>query len=236
MKTVKRISFVFAFFFLPYIVSAANSKAPLIIEKLKHQQLVDKFYETRGTSLFWFNADQQESLLLRQKAKMLFDSAIYLGLDKQRYHYDWISANIIDDSSLQDSLMRLTADRIYTDALITFCKDIYGGAELNSWLGYDEVRVKFETLDNSYILTGLSVVSSPVELDWFIRFLEPNCDDYLNLKNQLKEVVLTNNDTCAVKQLSQSLNVLRWIKHYRFSDLTARNVSEEMQLLCSWLW
>lgn len=235
MKTVKRISIVFAFFFLPYIVSA-TSKAPLIIEKLKHQKLVDKFYEMKGTSLFWFDTDQPEANLLRQKAKMLFDSAIYLGLDKERYHYKWIAANVNDDFSLQDSLMRVTADRIYTDALITFCKDLYGGAELNSWLGYDEVRERFETLDNSYILTGLSVVSSPVELDWFIRFLEPNCDDYLNLKGQLKEVVLTTNDTCAVKQLSQSLSVLRWIKHYRFSDLTARKVSEEMQLLCSWLW
>lgn len=235
MKTVKRILLGFAFFAVCLNTYAAStSKAPFIIEKLRYQKLVDRLYELKGESLIWFGKDATVSL--RQKVKTLFDSAIYLGLDRDRYHYNWIAANVEESPMLDDSMMRITADRIYTDAVITFCKDIYGGSELNSWLGYDELREQFETTDNSYILTGLSVVSSPVELDWFIRFLEPSSEEYTELKIELRERVTTNDDNCAVKQLCQSLNVLRWIKHYRFNNLSVNKVSDELQLLCSWLW
>lgn len=224
MKTFKRLQAVFTFFFLLFInnTHAATPGTPLIIERLKYQKLVDKFYETTGAPLFWFSTN--ESILLRQKIKKILDSAVYLGLDKNRYHYQWIAANIEESDAMKDSLVRISADRIYTDGLVSLCKDLYCGADIKELLGYDEISSKFNALDDTYILMGLSCISSPVELEWFIRFLEPVTADYINLKQELRSKIMCG-ETAVARGLDHSLNLLRWIKHFQFNQFIVINTA-----------
>jgi len=235
MKTVKQLLLVFAFFAICFRSYATGiSGTPLIIEKLRYQQLVDKVYEMKGEQYIWFGKDA--AISLRYKVKALLDSSIYQGLDKSRYHYNWIATNVEETSLLDDSIMRSAIDRIFTDAMITYCKDMYGTSDLNDWLGYEDLKPYFESADNSFITTGLSIITSPVELDWFVRLLEPVTDEYLLMKTELREEIMLQSDSCTIKQLCQALHVLRWIKHYRFSNIDVRKVPEEIQMQYSWLW
>jgi L,D-transpeptidase YcbB len=220
MKNVKRFSIIFAVSCLLFNLPAAATRTPVIIEKIKYQKLVDRFYEQKGLSLFWFPANG--SAFLRQKIKSIFDSAVYLGLDKDRYHYKWISENIEENDKLQDSTLRLYADKVFTDGLITLCKDIYSGADTDALLKYDEISGKYEATDNEYLLTGLSCISSANELEWFIQFLEPGSEDYNYLKQELR-TALSIKQAPRIQQLSRSLNLLRWIKHFRFHEFIVIN-------------
>jgi L,D-transpeptidase YcbB len=220
MKNVKRFSITFAVFYLLFNLPAAATGTPVIIEKIKYQKLVDRFYEQNGQSLFWFPANG--SSFLRQKIKNIFDSAVYLGLDKDRYHYKWIAENIEENEELQDSTLRRYADKVFTDGLITLCKDIYSGADINTLLKYDEISVKYEATDNEYLLTGLSCISSANELEWFIQFLEPGTEDYNYLKQELR-TALSAKEGQKTQQLNRSLNLLRWIKHFRFKEFIVIN-------------
>jgi L,D-transpeptidase YcbB len=222
MKSVKRILILFTLFVLPFFLHAKTSKSPVIIEKLKYQKLVNRFYEIKGESIFWYSNGQ--SVALRQKAKMILDSSVYLGLNKEQYHYKWICANIDDNDELTDSLIRNSADRIFTDALISLCKDLYGGDDIYKLVSYDELSQKFEPLDNTYILMGLSSVSSPIELEWFIRFLEPVSENYISLKHELRNMI-NKSKADTLKQLSESLNVIRWMKHFNFNRFIVVNTA-----------
>jgi L,D-transpeptidase YcbB len=220
MKVVKRFATGFALFFLCFNLFASATETPVILEKLKHQKLVDRFYELRTQQLYWFAG--KESYVLRQRVKMIFDSAVYTGLDKDNYHYKWIISNLENSDMALDSSTRISADKIFTDGLISLCKDIYCGADINKWVSYDELSARYEAADDAYILAGLSFISSANELEWFINFLEPNTENYNALKQELR-LRISANELMQVKQISQSLNMLRWIKHFSFNQFIVVN-------------
>jgi murein L,D-transpeptidase YcbB/YkuD len=225
MKLVKRFAAVFAVFFSCFQLFAAGNGTPVIIEKLRYAKLVERFYELRESQLFWF-ADN-ESSLLRQRIKSILDSSVYVGLDKSDYHYKWITSNLEDSYTPLDSTSRLTADKIFTDALISFCKDMYGGADIKRWLSYDELSAKHEVTDDAYILSGLSLISSPNELEWFVHFLEPGSEDYTEMRQELRQHI-SFNDKMKTSEVSQTLNMLRWIKHFGFKQFILVNPASAM--------
>lgn len=223
---MKSIIYLLLLFFTPLITltlsaqpeSAATSA--VFPEKLHHPQLAEKFYSMRSQQMFWFQ--QEESIAVRQKLVQLLAKADYLALDKDRYHYRWLSENTWFATS--DTSLLFAADKVYTDAVIAFCKDIYQGADIEKWLQYDEISPQYQSADNSYILMGLASVNSANELEWFTRFLEPSSLDYIRIKQELR----SNLDSCKMEQVEKlipAMNLLRWVRHFNFEQYVVVNAA-----------
>ena len=47
----------------------------------------------------------------------------------------------------------MKTDRIFTDAAIAYCKDMYQGNDIDRWMLSDEISPKNEDQDNQFLLT-----------------------------------------------------------------------------------
>jgi murein L,D-transpeptidase YcbB/YkuD len=224
MKLVKRLSAGFAVFLLGFQLAAAGNESPVVLEKIRYPKLVERFYELRNARLYWF-ADN-DSYLLRQRVKKILDSCAYVGLEKNNYHYKWIT-NIDEQDIELDSSRRINADKVFTDGLISLCMYIYTGADINRLVSYDELSAKCALADEAYILSGLSFISSPNELEWFLHFLEPDSEDYNAIKQQLRQKISLEEQR-EIDQLGQSLNILRWVQHFGFKQFIVINPASAM--------
>lgn len=196
--------------------SAASAIFP---GKLNYPRLVEQYYHMRQNNIFWF---QKENIALREKLIFLLGNAKYLALEKNDYHYSWLEDHLYFSSS--DTSELAVADKVFTDAAIFFCKNIYQGANINDWIQYDELSPKQEAEDNSYILVGLSSMTSANELEWFINFLEPCQKDYLFVKSELRSMIDSGNHQ-RIKALNRSMNLLRWMKHFNYNNYVVVNTA-----------
>jgi hypothetical protein len=76
--------------------------------------------------------------------------------------------------------------RISTDSSILFCKDVYQGINISSWVNFAEISSKYAAPDNSYILDNLAVIRSAMDLHQFANSLEPKNLEYLLLKMEIR--------------------------------------------------
>ena len=192
-------------------------------QNLLHPLLVNKLYKISANKILWFLHDEQ-SHLLRQALKNKIDSSINIGLKKNKYHSNEINQNAEKNFSEEDSLAAMQLDRIFTDAAIAYCKDVYQGADINQRFMYDEVSTKYEDADNIYLLNKLAAATSANELLHFLNSLEPNDKEYLLLKNELqsKSDSLTSLQNL---QLTTSINFYRWIHHFHFEKYIVVNIA-----------
>ena len=123
--------------------STAYEKPP-VTTILLHPLLTAKFYQLNNHQLFWFTPRIQ-SLDLRLALKNCIDSAVNTGLAVNKYHYNEIIGAIKNNYTENDSLEAMVADKVFTDAAIALCKDIYQGDNISSWINYDEVSSKYST-------------------------------------------------------------------------------------------
>jgi len=107
-------------------VTLFESFTPKSETQMINEELVNQFYKINSEKLFWFGADQQ-LLLLRQELKSILDSSKGFGLLKEDYHYAEIVENNNRSFLPGETLEATNADRIFTDAAIQFCKDLYCG-------------------------------------------------------------------------------------------------------------
>ena len=104
--------------------------------------LVSSFYKLNRQQLFWFS--YTESLLSMRKSLIAaIDSAMYLGLDNTGYHAELLLSGAEQSFLPSDSLLSMSTDMIFTDAAISFCKDIYCGSHISSLVNADEISGKF---------------------------------------------------------------------------------------------
>src|SRR5687768_11569316 len=104
-------------------------------KKLVYPSLVNKCYSLNGNNLFWMKPGNDGELLRRQ-LMISIDSAYYWGQIEKKYHAAVLRSYA--DSLLKDSTWLLTTDRVYTDAAIALCKDVYQGYKQKPWVGYDQ--------------------------------------------------------------------------------------------------
>lgn len=192
-------------------------------EKLIYPLLTAKFYQQNNQQLFWFTADTG-SAALRQSLKTVIDSCINIGLDKDKYHYNEIVATSAGKFALEDSAAAMNNDKIFTDAAIALCKDIYQGKNISSWINYDEVSLKYADADNEYLLKSIAAAYSDIVLVQFIISLEPVEKEYTLLKQELK-IQLQKKAALPIKQLTTSLNYFRWIHHFKFDQCIVVNIA-----------
>ena len=197
-------------------------KRPPVTTVLLHPLLTAKFYQLNSYHLFWFTPRIQ-SLDLRLALKNCIDSAVNAGLSVNKYHYNEIIAVIKNNYTEKDSLEAMVVDKVFTDAAIALCKDIYQGDNISGWINYDEVSSKYSNADNEYLLSHLIRIQSADSLFQFMTSLEPLEKEYILLRNELKNKIYTKT-TPEIKQLISSLNYFRWIHHFRFDKCIVINI------------
>ena len=189
---------------------------------LTYPTLVNKFYELNQNRLKWFTADS-DAHLLRQLLKNKIDSAYLIGLSKERYHPVEINKSIGQSFSDSDSISALVTDRIFTDAAIAYCKDLFQGKGIQQWMMYDEISSKYENQDNIFLLSKLADTQSAEDLSLFLNSLEPKDTAYAVIKNEFQN----RKDSLSPlqeKQLSVSLNFQRWLHHFKFRKWIVVNI------------
>jgi murein L,D-transpeptidase YcbB/YkuD len=189
---------------------------------LINPELTAKFYKLNSGKIFWFTS-QTASVTLRYTLKQQIDSCINIGLDAVKYHYDEIIRLMDTNYSVIDSVKAMNADRIFTDAAIALCKDIYRGKNISSYINYDEVSRKYLNKDDEYLINSLLTLRNGNSLSVFILTLEPNQKEYLILKNEIKQQ-LQQQSLLKIKQLSVALNYYRWIHHFKFEKYIIINI------------
>lgn len=199
-----------------------NKRETVISSGLIHPLLVNKLYQLTGNKLKWFISGDQ-SQLLRAELKNKIDNSGNVGLQKNKYHSFELGQNFDHDYPTQDSLAAMQMDRMFTDAAIAYCKDVYQGVDINKWMMYDEISKKYEEADNSYLINKLASIISANDLLDFFNSLEPKTGEYaaLKMKLQYKTDSLTS---LQKKQLTTSLNFYRWIHHFNFDKFIVVNI------------
>ena len=150
------------------------------------------------------------------------DSSAYVGVDRTRYRYDQLLE--VKPEQLNDSITSIKLDRLFTDAAIAYCKDLYEGYGINVWMKYDEWSGKYSDRDNDFIIRHLVTIKSSDELTGFINSLEPDSKEYTAYKSELKTQYL-HSDMIKAKQAAISLNFYRWIHHFNFEKFIVVNIA-----------
>ncbi len=231
MNFLKRIILLITILFAVPIFLMARKDASLqnrvidtsYVANLLYLKLVNNFYELRSNKLFWFLPDSN-SYSLRQLLKEKIDSSINSGLRKEKYHLTEIDKYIAKNFLPADSNPAIKMDRIFTDAAITYCKDIYQGNDIDHWMLSDELSSKQEGEDNQFLLKGLLDANSQEALLAFFNSLEPGDAEYQTIKRELqfKRDSLTS---LQKKQLSTSLQFYRWMHHFKFEKWIVVNIA-----------
>jgi L,D-transpeptidase YcbB len=202
------------------ISDRAFSKNPSSAEpgqNLLHPDLVKQFYRQYPQGAFWFTSPAMQSGIKTDFLKVL-DNAIYLGLDKNKYHY----SVIVEGLYPQDSAGIMKQDILFTDALIAYSKDVYQGADISRWISNDEVSGKFMAEDDAFLLKEIFNYRANGLQAMYASF-EPKEPEYQLLKIELKNQ-LANNNRLAVNQLVACLNLYRWIHHFHFEKFVVVNI------------
>ncbi|NOT50212.1 MAG: L,D-transpeptidase family protein [Chitinophagaceae bacterium] len=191
-------------------------------EKLLYPSLVNRFYLLKNNKPCWMGAGN-ESFLLRQQLIIAVDSAYYWGFAENKYHTEELSYYV--NNNISDTVLLRQADRLFTDAAIALCKDLYHGYKMHPWVGYDQLSGKYEDGNNEYLLRRLLTVSTAEQFQLLIAALEPAQKEYLLLKNALREhKEKEHKDTVTMIRLS--MNYFRWIHHFSFEQLIVINLPE----------
>jgi len=187
-------------------------------QKLIYPDLVNKFYDLDQQQIFWFTSPASSSGIRSYFIEMV-DSSVNSGLNRDKYHLSEIRNNTPPKDSAE--LMKL--DRIFTDAIIAYCKDLYQGADINKWIMNDEISPKYAIADDDYLLDKVIHATSVSGLKGMLESIEPKEKEYLLLKNELKRQLIANNGH-HIDQLDVSLNLYRWIHHFHFDKFIVVNI------------
>ena len=140
-----RLSFhiCFAFFFILNAVTKSSAQDNQFISGWSapshySPEFVEEFYQLNHDKPFWYSSSRHATLL-RNCLLQWLDRSTELGLNPADYHYPELlqfhNRNIVPS----DSLLLKEADRLFTDAALTFCRDLYMGKNFPSLINSDEI-------------------------------------------------------------------------------------------------
>lgn len=188
-------------------------------EKIIYPAAVSNFYALANNKPFWFTANEY-SLLLRQQLIGAIKNADSYGLDKLKYHLQFLTLNTnLADTNGANIIL---TDRVFTDAAIAFCKDVYEG-DITGYLSYDEISAKYYQADMHFLLSGLIKANHPWLLNPFITSLEPQSVGYRLLANEL-QTAMKYNAARYSRRIAVALNYARWISHFHFDKYILVNI------------
>ncbi|MBL7718592.1 MAG: L,D-transpeptidase family protein [Flavipsychrobacter sp.] len=187
-------------------------------EKLNFPTLTNKFCQKKKS--FW-SAPTKRSASLRREMLELVEKCNYKGLAKKRYHPEMLRELNKEELSIAEAR---SAEVYFTDAAISYCKDMIKSPKIDGWLSYDELSKKFRNKDDEQILTGLLEVTNAESLKSFASSLEPNDKEYKVLLMGLADQIEEEN-TPNVKKIKATLAYYRWMYHFKFDEFIVVNIA-----------
>jgi L,D-transpeptidase YcbB len=179
---------------------------------------VNNFYKLVNQSPYWYNPSRQA---IRQHFVEVLDNAQYMGLNRDKYHYQDLKSNLAPATT--DSTMLTRLDKVFTDAIFAYEKDVLEGADLSNWISNDEVSEKYAASYNTFLLSKLTSIKSPADLDVAFNALEPKETEYQTLKDELKTQLDAGNKLKAA-EVRVSMNYFRWIHYFKFDKFIVVNI------------
>ncbi|MFI5153965.1 MAG: L,D-transpeptidase family protein [Chitinophagales bacterium] len=223
-----RISLPLCLFFIfilnTFRSSGQENQAPYRAAEASHYsaELVDEFYQLNHGKLFWYGPSIN-SISLRKSLIRWLDRLIELGLNRANYHYPELMHAQDSIFSTIDSLSLKEADRLFTDAALTFCRDLYMGRDIPSLINSDEISFSGFQRDRQLLLHALLNCTSDSLFNDFVSSLEPGNGDYNQLKKALAEKISAG-DSIHVKSIAYSLNIFRWMLHFHLPEYVVVNI------------
>lgn len=185
---------------------------------LAYPAIVNDFYKTTNQTPYWYNPSRQD---VRQHFLDALDNAQYVGLNKDKYHYSELKSSLSVNPA--DSAAAARMDRVFTDAIFSYEKDLLEGGDLADWINNDEVSGKHDNYYNSFLLTKLTTIKTPADMDVAFAALEPKDADYQALKDELKNQLAAGSKLKA-EELKVTLNYYRWAHHFKFEKFIVVNI------------
>lgn len=192
-----------------------------VAKKLYRPSEVKIFYRDRILP-FWFT-DGTATRSMRQQLLNIIETASSFGLLNKKYHLPYIRRHTDSLFSNSDSTRLWEADYLFTDAAIAFLHDLYMGKQISRWMSYDDISSKFKTIDETYLRNRLAKVRNGKALAELVTELEPGQHNYFFLKAELRQQ-LQKKDSIKIKILSHTLNIYRWVHHFRHGQLVLVNI------------
>ncbi len=178
--------------------------------------LADNFYENIHASTYWYNGNEKQTRD-RKAILNILDGAAYLGLNKVKYDFPKEPAS--DLSGEQASKY----DRQFTTALIAFSTDLLQGAGIQNLIANDEVSGRFKTKTDSAIQQWVMHIPGNKDIASYLSMLEPDDKTYRVLKKGLRSQIDSGNRK-KVTQLTDAINLYRWIAHFHFNKYVVVNI------------
>ncbi len=191
-------------------------------DDLRFPQATATILKTNPAGAYWQNTTPESRALLSSLVTIL-DSCVYQGLNKQDYHYDEIILG--QQHPPMDSAQAHRMEEICTDALLSYCMDLYNGNKELLEITSDELSPKSTVRDLAMIVTGLAKIKNLEDEAQFLKTLEPNDADYLELKTELRKKIQFR-DLTSMDKLNVSLNTSRWISHFQNNQKIVVNLPE----------
>jgi murein L,D-transpeptidase YcbB/YkuD len=223
MHYIKFSATIFLLFFFQHAFSPTSADLkPDAFRYIAYPKLVDRFYELNGNKLFWFR-DGDESFKLRTALINELEGPGAVGVNKEKYQLENLKEIADKIFPIKDSINARQADRSFTNAAITYSKEIYQGASIGKWIGYDEFSDKYEESDNTFLLNRMVKINTAKELIAFFNSLDPPEDEFNLLKNELQNQLKVN-DSYKRLELITTMNLYRWIHHFKFQKFIVINI------------
>ncbi|MDR3716406.1 MAG: L,D-transpeptidase family protein [Puia sp.] len=167
---------------------------------------------------------------LRRELSYRIGYAAWQGLDSNRYHpqeirrREAVYEGDAPTGNTRDSPEEQNADRMYTDAAITLCKDLYQGGGIGSLISYDGISPAYGEQEDRLLLDRLGRCANAEALAALVTSLEPVDRQYRVLRDSLA-AALKSGDTRKQRRLAAAMNIGRWIRHRNFDRFIIVNIA-----------
>ncbi len=187
-------------------------------EKLNFPTLTNNFNAKKKS--FWTKGEYAAEL--REQLIKLVDKSHYKGLNRKRYHQALLHE--LNKNSYLDINEKRAAEQYFTDALISYSKDMLKSPKIETWIKYDELSRKFRQKDDENLMRDLLALDDAASIKRLAASLEPKNKEYKTLLGALEGQIEEEN-TPNVKKIKATLAYYRWIHHFNFSESIVVNIA-----------
>jgi hypothetical protein len=185
--------------------------------------LVDTFYKRLDSPLFWFGSGPQSDSLRSKLLSSIKERGLLEGLDSQKY-LSLLSDNLSERShTFKSSDSLVVQDRKFTAAAFGYLSDLYRGDPQTINLGSDELSGEYLIKDQQHLVSVLAEAKTAILLEKVIDEQGLLTPTYIALRQKLKEALVSDNMS-KMEALRFSLNVYRWLYHFRFKKYIVVNI------------
>lgn len=174
---------------------------------LNHPVWVERFYQSWGDRPFWMGAGAAYADLRAALIEVLQISDRE-GVLQKPYQLEHLVSMPVRNGGMDS----MAIDRLFTDAALSALMDHRLGFSLMNPLEFDAVSSVTRKKEEEWGLNALLGAGDAVSLVRLFGSLEPMLPIYRNLRKRY----ISTADPDTLQMLKETMNVVRWIDHFRF--------------------